>query len=502
MTNKSLVDFKNRPTEQPNSLGDFENRPTVQPNPLGDFENRPTVQPNPLGDFKNRPTVRPLPDGWIWTSLEKCAEILDRQRVPINSRERAERIEGKPETELIPYFGATGQVGWIDEHIFDEELVLLGEDGAPFLDAGKDVAYMIRGKSWVNNHAHVLRAANGLTRNSYLLHYLNTFDFHEYVTGTTRLKLNQSRMKEIPVPIAPSPEQERIVAEIEKQFTRLDQAVASLRRLQSNLARYKASVLKAACDGRLVPQNPNDEPAADLLARILVERRAQWQAANPGKKYQEPVGVEGETAVLPELPDGWVWVSVDVLLREDLSNGRSVKTREGGFPVLRLTAFQDGKIDLNEFKEGDWTAKDADSYFVREGDFFVSRGNGSIKLVGRGGLVKTEPKPVAFPDTMIRLRFSSLINIDYLSAIWNSPLIREQIETSARTTAGIYKINQNDIRNYAIPLPPLAEQERIVAEVERRLSMVTAVEQTITANLSRAERLRQSILHRAFTGQL
>jgi type I restriction enzyme S subunit len=338
MTNKSLVDFKNRPTEQPNSLGDF--------------ENRPTVQPNPLGDFKNRPTERPLPDGWIWTSLEKCAEILDRQRVPINSRERAERIEGKPETELIPYFGATGQVGWIDEHIFDEELVLLGEDGAPFLDAGKDVAYMIRGKSWVNNHAHVLRAANGLTRNSYLLHYLNTFDFHEYVTGTTRLKLNQSRMKEIPVPIAPSPEQERIVAEIEKQFTRLDQAVASLRRLQSNLARYKASVLKAACDGRLVPQDPNDEPAADLLARILAERRAQWQAANPGKKYQEPVGVEGETAVLPELPEGWVWAMADQVC-DPIPNGSTPKSHKmyadsGEVPFLKVyNLTHDGSLDFS-----------------------------------------------------------------------------------------------------------------------------------------------------------
>ncbi len=83
--------------------------------------------------------------------------------------------------------------------------------------------------------------------------------------------------------------------------------MASLRRLQGSLARYKASVLKAACEGRLVPQDPQDEPAADLLTRILAERRAQWQAANPGKKYQEVSGVE--TAVLPDLPEGWVWAT-------------------------------------------------------------------------------------------------------------------------------------------------------------------------------------------------
>ena len=111
------------------------------------------------------------------------------------------------------------------------------------------------------------------------------------------------------IPLPPLPEQRRIVAEIEKQFTRLDAGVAALKRVQANLKRYRASVLKAACEGRLAPQDPADEPADRLLARILAERRAKWEAEHPGKKYVEPAAPV--TDGLPELPVGWCWASVE-----------------------------------------------------------------------------------------------------------------------------------------------------------------------------------------------
>ncbi|MFH1322633.1 MAG: hypothetical protein ABIH80_02205 [Methanobacteriota archaeon] len=119
-----------------------------------------------------------LPGGWVWTSLESCIEILDGQRVPINADEREKRIAGKSTSELYPYYGATGQVGWIDDHLFDEELVLLGEDGAPFFEQTKNKAYIIKGKSWVNNHAHVLKAIADVILNQFLCNYLNVFDYN------------------------------------------------------------------------------------------------------------------------------------------------------------------------------------------------------------------------------------------------------------------------------------------------------------------------------------
>src|SRR4030067_1639631 len=186
-----------------------------------------------------------LPNGWELAKLEDVVDILDSKRVPINSKERETR-QGP-----IPYYGATGQVGWIDDFLFDEELILLGEDGAPFFDSAKQKAYVVRGKSWVNNHAHVLRAQNGIP-NAYIKHYLDIVDYHGFVTGTTRHKLNQAAMRQIPIHVAPPEQQKHIVAEIEKQFSRLDEAVANLKSVNTNLHSYKAAVLKAAVEGRLV----------------------------------------------------------------------------------------------------------------------------------------------------------------------------------------------------------------------------------------------------------
>ena len=151
--------------------------------------------------------------GWETKRLDEVADILDNRRIPVNSKERDSR-QGP-----VPYFGATGQVGWIDDHIFDEEIVLLGEDGAPFLDSNKQKAYVVRGKSWVNNHAHVLRVKEGIP-SLYLKYWLDRLDYRPYVNGTTRLKLTQGEMRRIPISLPPERERHEIVAEIEKQFSR------------------------------------------------------------------------------------------------------------------------------------------------------------------------------------------------------------------------------------------------------------------------------------------
>jgi restriction endonuclease S subunit len=144
--------------------------------------------------------------------LEKLVDILDNQRIPINSTERLQRIGN------VPYYGATGQVGTIDKAIFNETLILLGEDGAPFFDSIKPKAYEISGPAWVNNHAHVLRAKSEMVNQRYLLHFLNIFNYTGYVNGATRLKLTQGDMKRIPVPHPNMETQEKIVLKIDTAF--------------------------------------------------------------------------------------------------------------------------------------------------------------------------------------------------------------------------------------------------------------------------------------------
>ncbi|MFC8311309.1 restriction endonuclease subunit S [Streptomyces olivaceus] len=189
---------------------------------------------------------------------------------------------------------------------------------------------------------------------------------------------------------------------------------------------------------------------------------------------------------LGELPDSWSWVTLADVLAEPLVNGRSVKTMDGGFPVLRLTAISGGNIDLGESKEGAWTAEQAGPFLVQHGDFLLSRGNGSKRLVGRGGLVKDVARQVAFPDTMIRVRLAQeLMSSSYFQFLWESPLVRMQVEARARTTAGIYKVNQAILESVVLPLPPLAEQLRIVEALEEQLSRLDAAERAVARVLRR-----------------
>lgn len=337
----------------------------------------------------------------------------------------------------------------------------------------------------------------------YLLHQRKFVEFAMSRSSGDRPRVKFDGIADFEFPLPPLNEQRRIVEKIETLFARLDKGEAALREVQKLLARYRQSVLKAAVTGQLTAdwraENAHRlEHGRDLLARILQTRRETWEGRG---KYKEPAAPD--TTDLPELPEGWVWATVDQLLRAGLSNGRSVPDATEGFPVLRLTALKNGCIDLTERKIGAWDAVNAEPYLIERGDILVSRGNGSKQLVGRGGLVGDTPDPVAYPDTMIRIP----ILLEYLSAgwflkLWNSPLIRRQIEKAAKTTAGIYKINQTDIRNFKVPLPPLIEQEEVEALVDEHMDKIGQLESWCKTELARSAALRQSILKDAFAGRL
>lgn len=205
---------------------------------------KPTESPS-AGDLKID-----LPAGWSLVSLSEIAVCLDYRRVPINGTEREARIAGKPEEVLFPYYGATQQQGWIDEYLFDGEFVLLGEDGVPFHDPLRTKAYLITGKSWVNNHAHVFQGILTLPR--FLVHYLNVFDYAGRVVGATRAKLNQAQAVTIPVPLPPLAEQHRIVARVDELMALLDKLEARLRDangLQGAFAAAAVHHLEVGTDG-------------------------------------------------------------------------------------------------------------------------------------------------------------------------------------------------------------------------------------------------------------
>lgn len=304
----------------------------------------------------------------------------------------------------------------------------------------------------------------------------------ESIKGVGRPRVNLGELRTLELPVPPLAEQERIVEAIEEAFSKLGAGEAGLRTARVLLSRMRDAILAAAVTGSIVTQDLTESPASKVLADL---------------------GVQLAPEVPNELPPTWATVRVSDVVSEALANGRSVRSRAGGFPVLRLTCLRDGRVDLAERKEGEWEAVDAAKYLVRRGDFLVSRGNGSLGLVGRGGLVDGEPDAVAYPDTLIRIRVpEAILDPSLLALIWNSAVVREQLEPQARTTAGIYKVNQSMLSEVRLPVPPRDEQTRIVAEVERQMSFLDACERSVDAGLEVSAGLRRSVLKAAFEGRL
>lgn len=281
-----------------------------------------------------------LPNGWSWVKLGDVCQILDSKRIPINSSERQKRISGKSEKELYPYYGATGQVGLIDDYIFEGEHILVGEDGAPFLDVYKDKAYLVNGKFWVNNHAHIL-IFNGI--NKFLCFYLNFLDYKPFVTGTTRLKLNQSSLKQIPIKNPPLTEQRRIVEKIEELFSELDNGIENLKKSKEQIKTYRQAVLKFAFEGKLVQ----------------------------GKSSKAKVKSENS-----ELKEGWEWRKLGDI--SDIINGYAFKSKdfstEGHYQVIKIGNVRPINLRLEEKPAfvSNIDQKIKNKYLLRKNDLVIS----------------------------------------------------------------------------------------------------------------------------------
>lgn len=208
-----------------------------------------------------------IPPTWAVASVHQFAECLDRLRVPIKRDAR------KSELRLYPYYGANGEVGRIDEYIFDDELVLVTEDET-FYGREKPIAYRSSGKCWVNNHAHVLRAPSK-EANDYLCYSLMYYDVIPWLSGTTgRAKLTQQALNALPIAVPPAQEIAEIVRRVETLFAFADRLEARLQTTRIAANRLTPALLAKAFRGELVAQDPNDEPAAELLKRLAANAPA------------------------------------------------------------------------------------------------------------------------------------------------------------------------------------------------------------------------------------
>lgn len=456
---------------------------------------------------------------WIECELGEVCEILDNLRKPINSTERNERIKGKAIAELFPYYGATGKVGYIDDYLTNGDYILLGEDAAPFLDFSKDVAYKITGKTWVNNHAHILKSH---FNDSFLLHFLNQFQYRDYVTGTTRLKLTQSALKRIPTKLAPLPIQRAIVSKIEALFSDLDNGIANLKQAQAQLKIYRQAVLKKAFEGELTKEwrekQTNLPTAEELLKQIKQERQnhynqqvedwkkavKEWEAN--GKKYRKPIRPVKLAEIDANAPldsNNWLMVEMGAIaeLIDPQPSHRTPPIEENGIPFISTANFnkETGEIDfIGARKVSNEVLNDQISLFkIIDGDFIV----GKIGTVGKPFIIPSKRFFTLSANLVLVQASRNICSSKYLFNLVKSNLIQNQFREGANSTTqaafGIQKF-----RLLRIPLPTLSEQTQIVQEIERRLSVCDKMEQSLNESLLKAEALRQSILKKAFEGKL
>ncbi|HCT3346030.1 MULTISPECIES: restriction endonuclease subunit S [unclassified Citrobacter] len=451
----------------------------------------------PLPEISEEEKPFELPVGWEWVRLGEIVEVLDYMRKPISKDERTQGI--------YPYYGASGIVDHVSDYIFDDKLVLVGEDGAKW-GKGDKTAFCISGKSWVNNHVHVLKVFNSIITNEFLVNYLTISDLAHFITGTTVPKLNQAKLISIPVIISPIKTQININAKIEQLMSLCDQleqhSLTSLDahqqlvetllttltdsqnadELAENWARIsehfdtlftteasidalKQTILQLAVMGKLVPQDPSDEPASELLKRITQEKA---QLVKDGKmKKQKPLPPISDEEKPFELPDGWEWVKLGNILH-DIKYGTSQKCdyNIAGYPVLRIPNIVKGIIDLTDIKYGVLTDSELKDLTLNKNDLLFIRSNGSTNIVGQSTLVQHDLKDHAYAGYIIRVRLhNEYINARYINMVMKSNLIREQIEGPIRTTTGVKNINSNELMGLLVPLPSKNEQGVIIKKI-------------------------------------
>jgi type I restriction enzyme S subunit len=347
----------------------------------------------------------------------------------------------------------------------------------------------------------------------FLTYRLNAADFAHFATHLNagdRPRVDFDQISAFQILLPPLAEQQRIVAEIEKQLTRLDAAVASLKRVQTALKRYRASVLKAACEGRLVPteaelarrEKRRYESADVLLQRILRERRDKW---NRKGKYKEPA--TPNTEQLPSLPEGWAWATVEQLAAPEPNSitdgpfGSNLKTEHytnSGPRVIRLQNIGDGVYVDEEAHISEAHFQRLQKHRVYADDLVIA---GFGENPPRSCIIPEALGPAIVKADCIRFKPHREIAAKYMNAALNSEAVRRWTKGMVHGV-GRPRLNLGEIKSIVLPVPPLAEQDRVAGEAERRLSVIEELETAISTEFQRAIRLRQSILRRAFSGEL
>jgi type I restriction enzyme S subunit len=421
-----------------------------------------------VGRFKPYPAYRhsgiewlgEIPAHWGVKKLGWLTECLDGRRIPLNAEERGRR-QGE-----YPYWGANSIVDHVDAWLFDEDLVLLGEDGAPFFDRDAQVAFHVSGKIWVNNHAHVLRPKKTMDA-GYLAHALNCVDYRAFIEGTTRDKLTQGDLRSIPVQCPDVAEQRSVAAFLDRETSKINSLVEKKEALIALLKEKRSALIARAVAKGL-----------DLNAPLM-DSGIDW---------------------LGEIPAHWeVWrlkhVSGGLTVGVVVNPSHFVSTT--GVPFLRGVDVAEGRVLLDHVQ---YMSEDANELhnksMLRAGDLISVR-------VGEPGITAVVPPDLDGCNcaSLLITRGSKRMNSEFVCYLMNSAVGKAQFKT-LQDGAAQEQINVSDAVNFLVPLPPLDEQVRIVRGLALETFKHDALIAKIREAIERLKELRTALISAAVTGKI
>jgi type I restriction enzyme S subunit len=400
-------------------------------------------------------------NGWLTWKLEECCDILDNKRIPVNSGDREKRIGD------IPYYGANGLQGYIDDFIFDEPLILIAEDGGHFDDfSTKPIAYRIEGKSWVNNHAHVLRSKVGFSQDA-IFYGLEHKDIQPFIVGGTRAKLNQSALRSITIEL---PEKESEQSKIAEILSTVDRAIEQTENLNTKQQRIKTGLMQ------------------DLLTRGIDEQ-GNLRSEETHEFKDSPLGripVEWEVSPAHSLCSAVV----------DCKN-RTPALRSDGYPVIRTPNVRDGR-----FIYGNLTFTNKKSYEIwtargkpRVGDVIITR----EAPFGEACLIPHDICNACLGQRMMMYQTDpSLLDHKYLVyTIYSERIQKRLFELAGGSTVGHIRVG--DIRNLPIAHPLNVEEQLKISNI---LSGVDLLLEQSRKELIKYSALKKGLMQDLITGKV
>ena len=380
-----------------------------------------------------------MKQGWEIKNLGEVVEVLDNLRKPITKRDR---VEGE-----YPYYGATGILSYVHNYIFSEKLVLIGEDGAKWL-SGDNTSFIAEGKYWVNNHAHVIRPIRKLILDEWIVYFLNFSDLSPFITGMTVPKLNQEKMRSIPIPLPPLPEQQRIVAILDEAFAAIAKAKANAEQNLKNAKELFESYLQG------VFENKGDGWEEKTLGEVLLKTETVDPTKKPNEEfiYLDVSSVNKETKEIE---------NATVLLGKDApSRARKlVRTNDVIFATVRPTHSRVALI-TEEYDEQVCST----GYFVLRAKEFLN---------------------------------NNLVYYFLLTYSFNKQM--EKLQKGASYPA----VTDSEVKGIYISFPKsLKEQQTIVQKLDALSAETKKLEAIYQQKINDLEELKKSILQKAFSGEL